>query len=140
MKDTDVEMYKKHFKNNDLLGSLFDYDIVSLTKEECIFKFEVSPKHFNPNGTLHGGALFSVMDSCQGAFMHYTLEDIYQYAVTGTATIKYLKPLTKGEIFMRTTLKEKIKRKLILSTVATDEKNEKVATLEEIWIAIRRQN
>ena len=42
-------------------------------------------EHCNPSGILHGGALFSVMDSGRGAFVHYIIDEKWTYAATGGA-------------------------------------------------------
>lgn len=133
----DPEKYRKHFEENDRLGTVFGCKFVSINEEECFYEYEVSREHFNPNGTLHGGTLFSVMDSCQGAFIHFILEDIYKYAATGTATIRYKAPVLEGKIKIRTWLVEKLNRKLILCSSAVNDSGIEVATLEEIWIAIK---
>lgn len=132
----DSIQYGNNFQNNDHLGTLFGCKLVSVSEEECIYEYEVSKNHFNPNGTLHGGTLFSVMDTSQGAFIHFILEDTYKYAATGTATIRYLAPVTEGKIKIKTWLKEKAKRRYILLSTAYNESGKEVATLEEIWIAI----
>lgn len=123
------------FQALDRFGSLLGGRPVALNGEECIYEYEVSPEHYNPNGILHGGALYSVMDSSQGIFVHFILEDSYKFAATGTATVKYLAPLTAGKIRVRTWLKGRERRKIFVSSSATDESGREVATLEEIWIA-----
>ncbi|HMV44679.1 MAG TPA: PaaI family thioesterase [Leptospiraceae bacterium] len=132
----DKEEYKIFFESHDALGKVFGAKFISITEEECIYEYEVSKNHFNPNGTLHGGALFSVMDSCQGAFFHYIVDDIYKFGATGTASIRYLAPITGGKIKIKTWLKEKVRRRFILLSTAYDESGKEVATLEEIWIGI----
>ncbi|TGN07936.1 PaaI family thioesterase [Leptospira ilyithenensis] len=128
--------YIQNFETNDKLGGLFGSKCISVSKEECFYEYIASPDHFNPNGILHGGALYTVMDSSQGAFIHYILEDIYKCGATGTATIRYLAPVSEEKIKIRTWLKEKDKRKYIICSEAMNESETIVATLEEIWIAI----
>lgn len=135
MKKDPVE-YGKNFEKNDHLGNVFGCKLISITEEECIYEYAVSKNHFNPNGTLHGGTLYSVMDTSQGAFIHFILEDTYKYAATGTATIRYLAPVTEGKIKIRTWLKERARRRYIILSSAVNEAGIEVATLEEIWIAI----
>lgn len=124
------------FEAHDHFGALMGGRVVSLTAEECVYEYEVSPRHYNPNGILHGGALYSVMDSSQGLFVHLILEDTYKAAATGTAIIKYMAPLTEGKVRIRSWLKGRERRKLFVSSCATDESGQEVATLDEIWIAI----
>jgi uncharacterized protein (TIGR00369 family) len=130
--------YLKNFKDRDKLGSLLGCKPISISNQECIYEYEVNENHFNPNGTLHGGTLFTVMDTCQGAFIHFILDPAYKFAATGTASIRYLAPVRSGKIFVKTTLLEWNKRKYVLSSTAKDEGDKIVATLEETWIAIQK--
>jgi acyl-coenzyme A thioesterase PaaI-like protein len=107
-----------------------------LSREECVYEYTASASHFNPNKILHGGALYSVMDSSQGAFVHFVLDPKYRYAATGTATIRYEAPITEGTARIRTWLRGQEGRKLFVSSEACDENNKLLASLEEIWIAI----
>ncbi len=132
----DPTQYIKRFQEMDSLGSIFKSEVVSISDEECIVEYEASPNHYNPNGVLHGGALYSVMDSSQGAYVHFWLDrETYKFAATGTATIKYLAPIFKGKVKIRTWLKEQKDRKIYVNSEAFDDSGKKVATLEEIWIA-----
>ena len=139
MEEQDISSYIRHFQNNDRLGAFFGYSVISLSKESCLIEYQVKQEHFNPNGTLHGGALFTVMDSSQGAFIHYILEDSYAYGATGTATIRYFLPLKAGKIRIRTSLKERNHRKYIVESTALTEEDKTAAVLEEIWIAVLKK-
>ena len=131
--------YIANFERTDRFGSLMGAKIISLSSDECIFEYTVSSNHYNPNGILHGGALFGIMDSSQGLFVHYILGDTYSGAVTGTATVKYLAPVREGIIRIRTFLKEHQGRKLFVNSVATNVEGNEVAVLEEIWISILKK-
>ena len=139
MEEQDISSYIRHFQSNDRLGAIFGYSVISLSKKSCVIEYEVKQEHFNPNGTLHGGALFTVMDSSQGAFIHFILEDSYAYGATGTASIRYFLPLRQGKIRISTSLKERNRRKYILESTAFTESGETAAVLEEIWIAILKK-
>ena len=128
--------YIKGFTAKDKLGKIFNSRFVSITPEECIYEYDFDPNHTNPNGILHGGALYSVMDSSQGALIHYDLEEKYQAAATGTATIKYLAPVTSGTVRIRTFIKAVEGRKIFMSSVATGPEGNEVALLDEVWICI----
>jgi uncharacterized protein (TIGR00369 family) len=128
--------YAKFFEEADKLCAQLNARFLSINEHECIYEYTVSPEHFNPNGILHGGTLYAIMDSSQGAFVHFSLDETYLAAATGTATIKYFKPVRGGKIRIRTWLKEKQGRKIFISSLATDEAGIDVASLEEIWIAI----
>lgn len=135
-KEKNPERYLKLFHTDDRLGSLLGCRLISISETECIAEYDVNPEHYNPNGILHGGALYSVMDSAQGAFIHYTLDEQFQSAATGTATIRYHAPLTSGTVRIRTFLKGTDRRKIFITSQAFDADGKEVATLEEIWIGI----
>jgi acyl-CoA thioesterase len=131
----DPDGYKSSFQRADQLGVLLGARLVSLTETEVIYEYSVKSEHFNPNGILHGGALFSVMDSSQGALMHYVLADEFSRTVSGTATIRYEAPVSAGSVSIRTTLNRREGRKYFVDSVACQEAKV-VARLEEVWIAI----
>lgn len=130
------EEYMRAFAVKDRLGTLIGHRLISISPQECLSEYDVKPEHFNPNGNLHGGALYTAMDSAQGAFLHFALDPKFKYAATGTATIKYTAAVREGTIRLRTWLKETQNRKLFVSSVATDANGTVVAELEEIWIGI----
>ena len=132
----DPEKYIAHFSDKDRFGSMLGGRILSISAHECVYEFTPLKDHFNPNGILHGGALFSVMDSCQGAFVHYVLDPIYKFAATGTATIRFQSPALDETIKIRTWLTKTERRKLVVNSSATGVDGREIATLEEIWIAI----
>lgn len=133
----DKASYIQQFIEHDRLGALLRAKFVSLTDEECTYEYVVDKEHYNPRGILHGGALFTVMDSSQGMLMHYVLSDEFKAAATGTATIKYLKPLREGTVRVRTVLEKRDERKHYLKSIAYDADGEEVAMLEEVFIGIR---
>jgi uncharacterized protein (TIGR00369 family) len=130
-----VGEYKKFFEEADQLGKLLGHKIISISREELISEYEVKPRHFNPNGILHGGTLYSLMDSAQGAFVHFNLDPSFKYAATGTASIRYNAPVRSGKVTMRTWLKEQQGRKIYVNSTASDEAGKVVAQVEEVWIA-----
>lgn len=128
--------YIKGFTEKDKLGRQFNARFVSIEPGECIYEYDFNPDHTNPNGILHGGALFSIMDSSQGALIHFDLDSKYQAAATGTATIRYLAPVTSGTVTIRTLRKAVDGRKVFIDSVATGPEGSEVARLEEVWICI----
>ena len=128
--------FEQRFVANDRLGALIGAQFVSLSPEACVYEYEATPEHFNPGGILHGGALFTAMDSSQGMFVFSLLDPSYRGAATGTATIKYLAPVREGTIRIRTTLTNREGRKLFVHSEAVDKAGTTVAILDEIWIAL----
>lgn len=125
------------FEKNDRLGALFNCRILSLTDQECVSEYEARPEHYNPNGVLHGGALFTVMDSSQGAFVHFNLDtEKFQFAATGTATVRYSAPVRNGKLTIKTALQNIKNRKIFVISEAFTQDGQMVARLEETWIGI----
>ena len=85
---------------------------------------------------MHGGALFTAMDSSQGMLVFSLLDTSDQVGATGTATIKYLAPVRKGKILIRTRLTGRERRKLFVRSEAFTPEGTAVAVLDEIWISI----
>lgn len=128
--------YEKFFAEHDQLGALLGAKLVSLSERECLYEYNVSPRHFNPNQILHGGTLYAVMDSSQGAFVHFVLDPKFRCAATGTATIRYEAPVREGKVHIRTWLKNQEGRKIYVNSEARDQGGKLLATLEEVWIAL----
>ncbi len=133
----DLSSYIASFLKNDRMGNLLGARFVSLTLEECIYEYATNPEHFNPNGILHGGTLYTIMDTSQGMLIHADLDPAYKAGATGTATIKYLAPVTSGTVRIHTRINRREGRKVFIDSYAVDSTGVKVATLEEIWILIR---
>lgn len=133
----DYSPYTDWFVKHDEMGRLLGGRFISLTSDECIYEYDVSPKHLNPNGILHGGALYTVMDSSQGMLVHADLDPAFKAGATGTATIKYLAPVTSGTIRIHTKISRREGRKVFVESSAVDSNGVAVAHLDEIWIMIR---
>jgi acyl-CoA thioesterase len=126
----------EQFVANDGLGALVGARFVSLNDGVCVYEYEPRAAHHNPGGMLHGGALYTVMDSSQGMLV-YSLVQPPTVAASGTATIKYLAPVRHGRIVVTTTLAKSEGRKLFVHSEAVDEAGVMVAVLDEIWIELR---
>ena len=122
------------FENSDGFGGTLGAKVISIDDEKCVYEYIVNAAHFNPGGILHGGVLFSIMDSSQGAFIHYILDDQFTRAVTGTATIRYEKPLKSGTVTIVSTLLKQDGRKYYIRSEAMAQ-SQLVASLDEVWIA-----
>mgnify|MGYP002725540204 CR=1 FL=1 len=60
-------------------------------------RVSINPVHLSPNGTMHGGALFTMFDTAMGtaAAKHLTEG---QMCVTMEIQIRYLKPIFDGDV------------------------------------------
>lgn len=79
----------------------------------CSAALEVRPALLNPNGVVHGGALFSMIDTVMGAALHTTLEP-GENCATIEIKIHFLQPVGKGTIRCRTRLVHRGRRIAVL--------------------------
>lgn len=69
---------------------------------ELVYILDVQPCHLNPNGTVHGGMLFTMMDTAAG-FNSRIRHQFKGRVVTQTSTIHYLRPALTGRLRSRVT-------------------------------------
>lgn len=81
----------------------------------CSAALDVRPELLNPNGVVHGGALFSMADTVMGAALHTTLAP-GEYCATVEIKIHFLQPVSKGRIRCRTRLVQRGSRIAVLES------------------------
>ena len=81
----------------------------------CSAALDVRPELLNPNGVVHGGALFSMADTVMGAALHTTLAP-GEFCATVEIKIHFLQPVTKGKICSRTRLVHRGSRLAVLES------------------------
>ena len=63
----------------------------------------IEKAHLNPNGVAHGGALFTLVDTCLGAALMQRL-DAGEICATLQISMNFLKPVLAGEVRCKLTL------------------------------------
>jgi acyl-CoA thioesterase len=81
----------------------------------CSAALDVRPALLNPNGVVHGGALFSIADTVMGAALHTTLAP-GEYCATVEIKMHFLQPVTKGKIRCRVRLVHRGSRLAVLES------------------------
>ncbi len=66
---------------------------VEVTRGRVVFSLEPAEWHLNPLGTVHGGVLATLLDTCAACALHSTLPAGTGYT-TVDITVKYLRPVT----------------------------------------------
>jgi acyl-CoA thioesterase len=79
----------------------------------CTAALDVRPELLNPNGVVHGGALFAMADTVMGAALYTTLEP-GENCATIEIKIHFLQPAIKGKIRCRTRLVHRGRRIAVL--------------------------
>ena len=81
----------------------------------CSAALDVRPELLNPNGVVHGGALFSMADTVMGAALHTTLAP-GEYCATVEIKIHFLQPVSKGKIRCSTRVVQRGHRLAVLES------------------------
>jgi acyl-CoA thioesterase len=84
----------------------------------CTAVLEVRSELLNPNGVVHGGALFSMADTAMGAALYTTLEP-GENCATIEIKIHFLQPVTKGRIRCSTRVVQRGRRIAVLESHIT---------------------
>ena len=79
----------------------------------CSAALAVRPELLNPNGVVHGGALFSMADTVMGAALFTTLEP-GENCATIEIKIHFLQPVSKGKIRCNTRVVQRGRRIAVL--------------------------
>ncbi len=79
----------------------------------CTAALEVRPELLNPNGVVHGGALFAIADTVMGAALYTTLEP-GENCATIEIKIHFLQPVSRGKIRCSTRLVHRGRRIAVL--------------------------
>lgn len=74
---------------------LLGLELVSLDKDACRMRLEITPAHFNAGGRVHGGVTFSLLDSAMGAAVYAHL-DAHESTATIECKINYTRAITGG--------------------------------------------
>jgi acyl-CoA thioesterase len=77
----------------DLLG----IRTLTLADGSAIFGLSVRHEHMNPYGVIHGGVVYSLVDTAMGAALHSRMEP-GETCATLEIKINYLAPVTGGDL------------------------------------------
>jgi acyl-CoA thioesterase len=98
----------------------------SIGEGRARFELEVTPKLLNPNGTLHGGVIYSVADTAMGAALFSQLER-GQWCSTLEIKMNYLLPVTAGAIAAEAVVVSRSKRIGVLEARVLGDRDRLVA-------------
>ena len=90
------------------------------------FELDVGARHLNPNGTLHGGVIYSVADTAMGAALFSQLDPGEQCA-TLEIKMNYLLPVTGGSIAAEAAVVARTKRVGVIEAKVYDDGDTLVA-------------
>lgn len=70
---------------------------------QSLLTLTVEAKHFNPQGVIHGGVIYSLADTGMGAALYPSLDE-GEYCATIEIKITYFRPVSTGELVCKTTV------------------------------------
>lgn len=93
----------------------------------CLVGAEATERHLNPNGVVHGAAIFAVVDTSMGGATMNVL-DPGQFCASIEVHLRFLQPLRPGSFTVDTRVVRAGKRVAQLESRVTDADGQLVAT------------
>ena len=91
------------------LAELLGIRALELGGGAAAFSLTVRDEHMNPYGVVHGGVVYSLVDTAMGAALHSRMEP-GETCATLEIKINYLVPLTAGEVRAEARVVDRTKR------------------------------
>ena len=76
-------------------AELVGFEIFPESDGTCTAKLTISEHHLNPNGVVHGGALFTLLDTAMGASLMQRLDE-GDICATLQISMNFLRPVVGG--------------------------------------------
>jgi uncharacterized protein (TIGR00369 family) len=77
------------------IASFIGFRLLEVNEGRSLLEFEAQPRHWNPQGTLHGGIMCDVADAAMGIAYASTLPDEVSFT-TIELKINFLRPVKTG--------------------------------------------
>lgn len=101
-------------------------ELLDLDRGKAIMVVHCARKHINPFGTVHGGALASVIDASCGLAVMYHLKE-GEDAITISMHVDFVAPMLQGDITAQARMIQRGKRLARAEAVLTDKSGRLVA-------------
>ena len=105
------------FKPPGPLADLLGIQPVAFGEGAATFGLTLRDDHMNPYGVVHGGVVYSLVDTAMGAALHSRMEPD-EICATLEIKINYLAPATAGDLRAEARLVERTKRIAVLEARA----------------------
>lgn len=108
------------------LGELLGVEVVDMEDDGAAVELDADERHLNGHGTVHGGAIATLVDMAMGAAVlrHDTGDDA---PVTIEMKVTYLRPATPGRLRAEAAIRRRGKRIVIAEVDVLDADGEAVA-------------
>ena len=108
------------------LAEFLGVAIETMAEGHACFSLAVRHEHMNPNGAVHGGVVYTLVDYAMGGALFSTLSP-GQRCATLEIKINYLAAVTEGRIRAAARVVERTKRIGVLEARVHDDKDRVVA-------------
>jgi uncharacterized protein (TIGR00369 family) len=95
---------------------------------DAVVRLQTGDQHLNAHGTVHGGAIATLVDTAMGAAVAYA-DDRDSAPVTIEMKVTYLEPGQPGELVARATVRKRGKRLTIVEAEVTQNEGEDLVAL-----------
>jgi uncharacterized protein (TIGR00369 family) len=82
------------------IGNTLDFVPIEIVAGRAVFQGRPGLEHYNPIGTVHGGWIATLLDSCVGCAVHSTLPAGKAYT-TAELKVNYIRPVTTAVKLLR---------------------------------------
>ena len=120
-------MSEWHTRSDFALGEFLGMTVETIEPGVAVAVAEASTTHHNPHGFVHGGVLFTMVDTSMGAATMSTLGDGRRCS-TIELQLRFLRPVVDGRIEVRTQVVKPGRRIVHLESRVTDQHGRLVAT------------
>ena len=79
------------------IAKFVGFRLVEVEEGRSVIEFEAEPRHWNPQGTLHGGIMCDVADAAMGIAYASTLPEEVSFT-TIELKINFLRPVKTGQL------------------------------------------
>ena len=79
------------------LRTFLDFTIDDGIDGEAVAALDVSDRHLNPNGVVHGGVVFTLVDTAMGRATMSVLDE-GRICASIEVAVRYLRPITGGRL------------------------------------------
>ncbi len=96
--------------------------VVALRPGRCVLEMEMHPHHHNPVGLVHGGALFTLLDTSMGGALRAARRGRSSVAIE--IHVRYLQPVISGKVRAEGRVVKRGKSIAVMESVARHGKRE----------------
>jgi len=117
------------------LTQLLDIQLVAAEQGTARLEYNISERHANTMGTVHGGMLCILADTAMGVAFFTLLED-QESLTTLELKINYLKPIWKGKLIATAKVVKRGKTTGLVECDILDENDQLIARSSSTFMAI----